>query len=476
MGARALQASPLSKKEYERSRHAHIMRLLLVAAVDTKRGLEIREPPLGLGYIAAYVRQHMPSVEIAVVDRHIDGALQRFDPDLVGVSCVSQNFGLAGTIGKRCHQVGLPTFVGGVHISALPHSLPPDIDFGVVGEGEETVLEVLQAFDSSGFGLDQLRHIKGLVLRDDAGQPFVTGKRDLISPLDTIPFPARDLLLTEGSNRVHLLSSRGCPYNCAFCFSSRFWQSVRFFSPQYVVSELEAVIVDHAPAQIAFWDDLFIADRPRLRQIVDLVEARKINRKVEFYVTARANLVTPEVVRLLKRMNVVMVSMGLESGCQRTLRYLKGEVTVEQNHRAVALLKAASIYVNATFIIGCPDEQEEEIIETLDFIRESKLDTFSVYVLTPYPGTPVWEYALARGLVSNIDMDWRRLAIDWDDEPSEKVVLSEKVPRDRLRQLCDLFESERRQRRIKYGVSRGLRQPRFLVRAVHNAMLRRIRA
>ena len=446
------------------------MKLLLVSAVDPGKEFEAREPSLGLGYIAACLGQHMPSVEIKIVDRDLENALQRFGPDLVGVSCVSQNFGLATAIGERCRALGIPVFIGGVHISALPASLPRCMDFGVIGEGERTVVEVLRRFDAGGLDPHELQGIRGLVLRAPNGRVFATEPRTLIEPLDSLPFPARDLLGIRRTSRIHLFSSRGCPYSCRFCFSSRFWQKVRFLSPRYVLRELEHVIDAYAPAQIAFWDDLFIADRPRLSEIVRLVEARKINEKVEFYVTARANLVTPQIVDLLRRLNVAMVSMGLESGCQNTLSYLKGKVTVAQNRTAIALLKAAGIYVNATFIIGSPLEEEQEILRTLDFVRDSDLDTFTVYPLTPYPGTAVWEYALARGLVSDRDMDWSALAIDWDDRPGQKLVLSEKVSRERLSELYQLFQAERRKRRILYGLSRGLRQPRFVIRAIQARM------
>jgi anaerobic magnesium-protoporphyrin IX monomethyl ester cyclase len=438
----------------------------MISAVDPHRPYQLLYAPLGLGYIAAYVRQHMPSVEMKIVDSDVDRALQQFGPDIVGITSVSQNFGLATGIGERCKALGIPVFIGGVHISALPHSLPSSIDFGVIGEGEQTVLEVLRLFNRKGLDREELQQIRGLVLRDGSGQPFTTGVRELIEPPDTLPFPARDLLVGPTHHYTYLVSSRGCPYKCAFCFSTRFWREVRFFSPAYVVRELEEVSSLYRPAVISFWDDLFIADRSRLEQIADMVDARQLNRRTEFHINARADLITPEVVTLLKRMNVATVTMGLESGCQRTLTYLKGRGTVEQNARAIELLKARGIRVSATFIIGSPQEDEEEILETLDFIRNSKLDTFIPCVLTPYPGTPVWEYALERGLVSKEKMDWAALDLRWDSKGQERIVLSEKVSGQRLQELSDLFERESRQRRVKYAISRGLRDPAFVVRNV----------
>lgn len=442
------------------------MRLLMVSAVDPRRSVQVAYAPLGLGYIAAYLREHMPSVEMMIADTRIDQTLERFDPDIVGLSSVSQNFGLATSIGERCKALGIPVFVGGVHISALPFSLPPSIDFGVIGEGEQTVLQVLEVFNRQGLALDELGRIEGLVLRDERGRLFTTGVRDLIEPLDSLPLPARDLLVTPTHHYTYLFSSRGCPYDCTFCFSTRFWRKVRFFSPAYVVRELEQVISDYRPPVVSFWDDLFIASRSRLEQIVDMIEARGLHRKTEFHVSARADLVTPEVVALLKRMNVATVAMGLESGCQRTLTYLKGGVTIEQNRQAIELLKASGIRVSATFIIGSPAEGHQDILETLEFIRHSKIDTFDVYPLTPLPGTPVWDYALSKGLVSPEKMDWSSLDVERAISGDTRIMLSEVVSEESLQQLYRLLQREAKRRRLRYAVSRGLRDTRFVLRNV----------
>jgi radical SAM superfamily enzyme YgiQ (UPF0313 family) len=138
--------------------------------------------------------------------------------------------------------------------------------------------------------------------------------------------------------------------------------------------------------------------------------------------------------------------MGLESGSTRILKYLKGEsVTPQQGLNAVAFLADAGIHTNAAFIIGSPIETREEVMETLAFIKKSKLSSFLTYVMTPYPGTPIWDYALKRGLVS-CDMDFEKLAIDFTDSQEERVLVSEKLTRDEIYGLYELFRKEEKKK------------------------------
>jgi len=153
----------------------------------------------------------------------------------------------------------------------------------------------------------------------------------------------------------------------------------------------------------------------------------------------RANNVTPEVVEALKSMNVVSVKMGLESGCDRTLQYLKGSVTVKHNLTAVNLLKDAGIQVNGDFIIGAPEETYEEMMETYQFIKMSRVDFVDISVLTPLPGTPIWEYAIRKKLVSE-NMDWTALDFRFSRKSTSAPVLSETMSREQLFVLYRQFQ------------------------------------
>ena len=145
------------------------------------------------------------------------------------------------------------------------------MNVGVIGEGEETILELFELFlkkgnlDSEGLG-----QIRGIVYRNPGGDLHLTEKRPPLSPLDRISMPARDLLSIE--KHSYLFSSRGCPFRCVFCASSRYWGPVRFFSAEYVVREIRELVDTYGVKLISFYDDLMIADGPRLKKIVSLLQ------------------------------------------------------------------------------------------------------------------------------------------------------------------------------------------------------------
>ncbi|RLC67383.1 MAG: hypothetical protein DRI48_02470 [Chloroflexi bacterium] len=359
---------------------------------------------------------------------------------------MSQNYNRAMRLARLAGEAGALVVVGGTHISAIPETLSPDMDLGVIGEGEETLAEIvrlLQACDSRP-GLSHWAEVPGLVFRKPDGGLHITRPRAPIEPLDRIPFPARDLLSPD-SKYYHLISSRGCPYNCVFCSSTRFWGGVRFHSPEYVVQEIEMILDKYQPQHLTFFDDLFIASRKRLRRIVELIRQQGIHERVAFQLTVRANLIDEETIDLLQQMNVFDVLIGLESGNERALRFLKSNVTLEQNQRAVDLLHAGGIGVSATFIIGAPHETRQEILQTLAFIKRNPLSEARTYVLTPLPGTPVWDMAQARGLV-NDNMDWSQL--DLTKNPNSKITVSETLTAEELNDLYRLFERVRMRRQL----------------------------
>jgi radical SAM superfamily enzyme YgiQ (UPF0313 family) len=425
------------------------MKLLFINALNRTRNIESSYPHLGFGYIAAYLDKHLSCpCEVKVIDDNIENTMRKFQPDIVGVSSVSQNFTIAKKICAQSRSFGICTVVGGVHISMLPESLDHNMDCGVIGEGEKTMLEITEAFLLHGcLKPHVLADLAGIVYRDKGGSIRTTPMRKPIKPLDRLPMPKREILSVVSNGMTSMFTSRGCPYDCVFCASTRYWHGMRMFSPEYIISELKDVVNRYHPRYISFKDDLFIANKQRFDKIVEYICKEGLNRKIGFFISCRANLINKEIARLLKEMNVVHASMGLESGCSRTLSYLKGDsVTVQQGPEAVEYLVDAGIHVNASFIIGSPYETREEIMETLAFIKKSRLSSFLTYAMIPYPGTPIWDYALGRGLVS-VDMDWSRLTVDFANSDSNPIILSETLSSEELRELYMLFKKEGRKRR-----------------------------
>jgi radical SAM superfamily enzyme YgiQ (UPF0313 family) len=194
--------------------------------------------------------------------------------------------------------------------------------------------------------------------------------------------------------------------------------------------------------KISFYDDLMIADHQRLEKLAVLIRKETTLSKVKFWINARTNLMTEETARLLSEIGTVSVGFGMESGNERTLRYLKGgSVSVEDNYNAVKILHKYGIAANASFIIGSPDETKEEILDTYNFIKTSGLDFVDVFVLTPFPGTPVWEYAKSIGVVQD-DMDWDRLNI-YFLKVTDPVLVSSRIGKEEMTRLYKKFQRQR---------------------------------
>ena len=275
----------------------------------------------------------------------------------------------------------------------MSHVLPKAYDACVVGEGEQATLNLLNDYEQHGKFTQK------------------TYTTPLIEPLDKIPYPDRDLYNMNYYNiplphfpghvgyGANMLTSRGCPFKCVFCPSSHFWQKVRLHSPEYVIGEIKLLIEKYGVHYINFWDDLFHVDIKRLRAIVKLFKAEKLD--VECGAQCHAHLFNDETAKLLKEMNFVYCGFGMESAVPRILKYLKrGVTTVEDNYNAVRLCRKYGLKVGSGFITGIQNETREEFQADLDFIRETKLDSYNIYVLTPYPGTPLWAEALKKGVVS----------------------------------------------------------------------------
>lgn len=438
------------------------LKILFVNSIDVSNGIETVLPQLGLGYLSSSLRKKFGEdrIEIKIIDHSVEQEISAFGPDIVGITSVSQNYNRAIEYASMAKKHGLSVIMGGVHISALPSTLTSDMDVGVIGEGEETIVDIVAIYLEDGsFDEAHLAKIKGIVFRK-SGEIFLTEKRDHIKPLDKIAMPARDLL--EIKSRTYIFSSRGCPYNCTFCASCRFWDSVRLFSAEYVVDEIEILVRQYNVKTIFFWDDLFVANRKRLREILELLKERDLLGRVDFTCHVRSNVLNDELALLLKEMNVKHIGMGLESGIDSTLQYLKDtNIGIKDHLNAIKILNKHKMHFFASFIIGSPQESREDILKTLEFIKRNKVTAFDINVLTPLPGTPIWDYARDRNLVSE-DMDWSKLNINFGDDPENVILLSEKLTREELYKLFLLFIRFKKIGMIK----RALKDPRKILRGV----------
>jgi radical SAM superfamily enzyme YgiQ (UPF0313 family) len=304
-------------------------------------------------------------------------------------------------------------------------------DLGVIGEGEITFFEIVKSLLKNGrLDYDDLESVDGLIFFKD-GLIHKTKPRQSVMPLDSVPLPAIDLLnkdyfkhamlTTFGEFGRHgvLLTSRGCPYDCVFCSTSLFWDKIRFHSPEYVMKQIAELVNDYGVTHIQIWDDLFVANKKRFKEIVHLFEKSDLKGRVQFNCQPRVNLINDEICDLLKRMDCNLVLFGFESGSDRMLSYLKGNLPLEQNKRAIKTCVRHGLKVQGSVIFGSPTETLDEMRETLDFLDfayKEGVDRIWSFVMTPFPGTKIWDIALERGKVSN-DMDWELLSHQAIDNP-----------------------------------------------------------
>lgn len=434
-------------------------KIWLIKADDfsVRRRVDLKYDGLGLAYIASYIKKYGGFNDVAISNEgrglKVDN-IKKVNPDIVGVSSITQNFDVARDLAKKIKEImDIPVIVGGYHISALPQNLDSNMTAAVLGEGELTFLELLLSYESYGLTFKRLSKINGVAYQNNRALK-ITPKRKPIRPLDNIPFPNRNLLDISSGN-FYMFTSRGCPYSCVFCASTKFWGCVRFFSPEYVIREILEIVNKYKPKHIDFCDDLFISDRKRVFKITSLL--KRLDLGVTFTCAARANLIDYRLALALKHANFRRVSMGLESGSPTVLKYLKGDsVTVNQNTKAINILKNVGLSVGASFVIGSLEETENQCFETLDFVKRSKIDVGSTFVLLPFPNTKLWDECERLGLVSD-SMDWSKFKMNYDSDSKDRLIVSKHISRERLTKIDLMFKTEWKKRSRVYSVFYCLR-------------------
>lgn len=400
-------------------------------------------PPLGISYIAAYLREHGYPVEIldaGALDLEIDeleDQIRRAAPAFVGVTATSISWPGAASAAKAAKRAlpGVSVVAGGPQLSIFPEeSLSFDfIDIGVIGDGEETMLEIVRRMDSGG----SLKDIKGTVVKD-AGKIKINPPRHYIKDLSSLPSPAVDLLpmgryhcLTVEKPFFTMVSARGCPYKCGFCTQVHCGDRVRFRSPEDVASEMEKYVKEYGAKEIIMFDETFTVDEARVLEICRLIDVKGL--KFRWDVRTRVDTVTDEMLTALKKAGCHSIHMGVESGSPRILDVMKKGVTIGQIKNAFETAKSHGFTTRGYFMIGYLDEDEKTYRETVRLACELPLDYASFSITTPLPATDLFKKAAERGL---IDPDyWKNYALLKQPEGDFPFVKSAHWDRDELKKM-----------------------------------------
>lgn len=381
-------------------------------------------PPIGLGYLASTLEAE--GIKAGILDfgglgytteQLYELAREEFarrEPDLVGITCLTPQAhlalevaGIAKEVCSDCHTV-----LGGPHPSAAPIEVArdPNVDFVVVGEGERTLLELAQDLSEP----SRLRSVEGLVFRKD-DEVRVNPPRKMIENLDEIPFPAyhlfaeRKLNLTVDAHGIdtrgrymEVFTSRGCPYQCIFCHKA-FGRRFRARSPENVLEEISLLYHKYGVREIHFEDDSFNLDIGRAKKIFDLLIESGMDLSIRFPNGIRADCVDEELIAKMREAGAYQTSIGVETASPRVMRMIKKGLDLRRVEEAVQLASKHGLQIRGFFMIGFPGEIKDEIMQTIEFAKNLDIHFASFSIVTPYPGTELYEIARERGYIKHTD-------------------------------------------------------------------------
>lgn len=379
-------------------------------------------PPLGLAQLAAVLRQ-AGYMQVKVVDAWAENLpeiellrmVERFDPHLVGCTLWTTSFkrelSVLRKIKKRVPDAY--TVVGGPHLDVYAAECMESamfVDFGVVGEGEETAVELFDAIRSGNASFDGIR---GIVYRSGT-KPVFTGWRPPPKELDGLPFPDFSGLpmgkyyseLERTAPYIYIFSTRGCQYRCRYCFNSR-GRTFRAHSVDYTIDYINFLKQRYGIREIGFWDETFTFNKQRTLEFCRRYTQEGIG--LPYTVRTRVNHVDEEILRNLKESGCSRVHYGIESGSQEVLDRMNRKMTLVQARQAIALTKECGLPVATNFMIGYLDESRETYESTIRFAKELNPDHVNLFVTTVLPGTNLYFQALERGILKR-DV-WREYAL-----------------------------------------------------------------
>lgn len=390
-----------------------------VAQQDIARKANLM-PPLGLASIAAFLAQEGHTVDIIDCFAHPDSDnrvrdyVATYQPAFIGFSCTTSSFLDAVRLAEMAREQHpeIVAVFGGAHVSALKEVVLrdyPAVDLVVVGEGEETLAEVVSS------GEDRWPQIKGIVYRAD-GNAIFNGYREPIVDLDSLPFPAYDKL--EGFPEVYSLpifnypkapnssciSSRGCPYACSYCDRSVFRRTFRYNSADYLYRHLMYLRQRFGIRHVNFYDDQFTFNRKRVEEFCQRMIDEPLG--MTFNCAVRAEHIDPELLHLMKRAGCWMASLGIESGDEELLAQHRQNADLDMLASKIRQIHQAGIRVKGLLMIGLPGETEESIKRSMKYVFRLPVDDMNVAKFTPFPGSPLYEKIHELG---TFEEDWEKM-------------------------------------------------------------------
>jgi anaerobic magnesium-protoporphyrin IX monomethyl ester cyclase len=360
-------------------------------------------PMLGLAYIAASLRDqghHVRIIDAEILDAslsQVEVDIRTFDPEVIGMTVYITNMRRCATVARIAKAVNpaITVVFGGPQVSVFPEEgfKSPDVDMIVLSEGEIVIRNVMNALGDE----EKLREVKGIWFRARTGEIVRNEREGLAGDLDLFPRPALDLydmgayyppVHIRGKKVAHLLTSRGCPFECTFCETKlTFGRSFRYHSTDRVLQEIEELVAQGYDS-FQFYDDIFTINKKRVEDLCLGILARGL--KIQWMCFTRTNCVTPEMLTLMKQSGCYLITFGGESGDDELLKLIKKSLTVKKNFEGIRMTREAGILTFSSFMLGLPTETPEQTMKSIQFALDSRLD-YAVFPITePYPGTELW--------------------------------------------------------------------------------------
>ena len=394
----------------------HLMLFIEPSAAQVNIFTQFTLPRLGSFILAGLVNRHCSwNARVFVEGR------QRLDlpawiaengrPEVVGISTITPTAKRGYELAAQCRALGLPVILGGPHVTFLPDEALTHAGLVVRGEGEGAMNALLDLWNEGAVQATDPRHaaVPNLSWKDAAGTVRHNPAAPWITDLDALPVP--DFSLAAGTadcvigrkKTVMVQTSRGCPFDCSFCsVTGMFGKKFRYRSVESVVAELRRYNTrDHF---VFFCDDNFTANKSRTRQLLEAMLAADL--QFDWSTQVRADLARdPELVRLMKRARCHTVFIGFESVNPQSLKEMKKNQNLDDLHLAVRVIQGAGIHIHGMFVLGFEGDDWDTVDATVRFARQMRLTSEQLLILTPLPGSELYQQLDAEGRITSRDWD-----------------------------------------------------------------------
>ena len=386
-----------------------MMKAVLISLPAPFEDISAMNPPLGLSYLAANLKEVTSDIRAIDFTCHPQYDYYKsndylkeipLDADLYCISCITPQFHWLVEITKYIKENSSgKVIVGGPHATNRPIEClwVAQADYVMKGEGDRAIVDLVGGVDPGS--------IDGLSFMD-CGE-YVDKPKVRIKDLDSLPFPDREIFNLSRYKRriydyqaIHLVTLRGCPYNCAFCDRESVGRVLRYRSIENVMQEIDLLVGRHGVRAFVIYDDIFTLSKERLLKFCYEFKLRKLLWRC----FSRADTLDEEKLVAMREAGLTSITMGIESGSDTILSNINKGATAEDNRRALLLCKKVGIPIRCSLMYGNPGETRATINETIQMIAETQPDEWNLAILTPIPGSDIWNRPEAYGIDYNQEL------------------------------------------------------------------------